>query len=66
MSETRPVIMGTRGCLASSNYLATAAGFEVLLAGGNAADVAVATGLALHVVEPHMNGIGGENPVIMY
>jgi len=66
MSETRPVIMGTRGCLASSNYLATAAGFEVLLAGGNAADVAVATGLALHVVEPHMNGIGGENPVILY
>jgi gamma-glutamyltranspeptidase/glutathione hydrolase len=58
--------MGTRGCLASSHYLATQAGFEILLAGGNAIDAAVATGLALHVVEPHMNGIGGETPIILY
>jgi gamma-glutamyltranspeptidase/glutathione hydrolase len=65
-SDTRPVIMGTRGCVSSSHYLATLAGFEVLQAGGNAIDAAVATGLALHVVEPHMNGIGGETPVILY
>jgi gamma-glutamyltranspeptidase/glutathione hydrolase len=58
--------MATRGCVTSSNYLATAAGFEILLTGGNAIDVAVATGLALHVVEPHMNGIRGECPVIVY
>lgn len=66
MCETRPVIMGTRGCVTSSHYLATNAGFEILLAGGNAIDVAVATGLALHVVEPHMNGIGGETPILVY
>ena len=66
MSETRPIIRGTTGCISSSNYLATAAGFTILLAGGNAFDVAVATGLALHVVEPHMAGIGGEAPAIVY
>ncbi len=65
-SDTRPVIMGIRGCVSSSHYLATAAGFEILQAGGNAFDAAVATGLALHVVEPHMNGIGGETPILLY
>jgi gamma-glutamyltranspeptidase/glutathione hydrolase len=66
MSQTRPVIMGKRGCVTSSHYLATEAGFEIFLAGGNAIDAAVAVGLALHVVEPHMNGIGGETPIILY
>ena len=66
MSETRPIVRGTRGCVASSNYIATAAGFEILLAGGNAFDAAIATGLALHVVEPHMNSIGGEAPALVY
>jgi gamma-glutamyltranspeptidase/glutathione hydrolase len=46
--------------------LATTAGFEILLAGGNAFDVAAAVGLALHVVEPHMNGIAGEAPALLY
>ena len=66
MSETRPIIRGTIGCVTSSNYMATTAGFMTLLAGGNAFDAAVATGLALHVVEPHMSGIGGEAPAIIY
>jgi len=66
LSETRPIIRGTTGCVTSSNYFATAAGFEILLAGGNAFDVAAAVGLALHVVEPHMNGIGGEAPALLY
>ncbi len=66
MSETRPIVRGTKACVASSNYLATTAGFEILLAGGNAFDAAAATGLALHVVEPHMSGIGGEAPAIVY
>jgi len=66
MSETRPIVRGIKACVASSNYLATTAGFEILLAGGNAFDAAAATGLALHVVEPHMSGIGGEAPAIVY
>jgi len=66
MSETRPVIRGIRGCVASSHYLATEAGFRILSNGGNAIDAAVAAGFALHVVEPHMNTIGGECPIIVH
>jgi len=66
LSETRPVIRGIRGCIASSHYLATEAGFQILTNGGNAFDAVVAAGFALHVVEPHMNSIGGECPILIY
>ena len=66
LSETRPVIRGIRGCVASSHYLATESGFQIISNGGNAIDAAVAAGLALHVVEPHMNSIGGECPILLY
>jgi len=64
--ETRPIIRGVRGCIASSHYLATEAGFQILTNGGNAIDALVAAGFALHVVEPHMNSIGGECPILVY
>jgi gamma-glutamyltranspeptidase / glutathione hydrolase len=63
---TRPQLAGTFGMVASTHWLATAAGMAVLEAGGNAFDAAVATGLALQIVEPHLNGPGGEVPVIGY
>jgi gamma-glutamyltranspeptidase/glutathione hydrolase len=61
---TRPQLTGTFGMVASTHWLATAAGMAVLEKGGNAFDAAVATGLVLQVVEPHMCGPAGEVPVI--
>jgi gamma-glutamyltranspeptidase/glutathione hydrolase len=61
---TRPQLAGTFGMVTSTHWLASAAGLAVLEKGGNAFDAAVATGLVLQVVEPHLNGPGGEVPVI--
>ena len=61
---TRPQLAGAFGMVASTHWLATASGMAVLEAGGTAFDAAVAAGLVLQVVEPHMNGLGGEAPVI--
>ena len=63
---TRPQLAGTFGMVATTHWLASAAGMAVLEKGGNAFDAAVAAGLVLQVVEPHLNGPGGEVPVIGY
>src|SRR5215469_14051703 len=57
---TRPELAGTFGMVASTHWLASAAGMAVLEAGGNAFDAAVAAGFVLQVTEPHMNGPGRE------
>src|ERR1700756_1636587 len=63
---TRPELAGTLGMVASTHWLASAAGMAVLEKDGNAFDAAVAAGLVLQVVEPHLNGPGGEVPIIAY
>ena len=62
---TRPEIVGTFGVVASTHWLATSVGMRMLELGGNAFDAAVATGFTLQVVEPHLNGPGGEVPIII-
>jgi gamma-glutamyltranspeptidase/glutathione hydrolase len=63
---TRPELRGTFGMVASTHWLASQSGMAVLERGGNAFDAAVATGFVLQVVEPHLNGPGGEVPAIFY
>ena len=63
---TRPELRGTFGMVASTHWLASAVGMSVLERGGNAFDAAVATGLTLQVVEPHLNGPGGEVPALLW
>ena len=66
MFTTRPELKGDFGMVASTHWLASAAGMSVLERGGNAFDAAAAAGLLLQVVEPHLNGPGGEVPIILY
>jgi gamma-glutamyltranspeptidase / glutathione hydrolase len=63
---TRPELAGTFGMVASTHWLASAAGMAALEQGGNAFDAAVAAGLVLQVTEPHLNGLGGEVPIIAH
>jgi gamma-glutamyltranspeptidase/glutathione hydrolase len=58
--------MGTRAVAAAGHYLASVAAMRVLERGGNAIDGAAAIGLCLAVLEPHMNSLGGEVPMLIY
>ena len=63
---TRPDIRGTFGAVATTHWLATQTGMAVLERGGNAFDAAAAAGFVLQIVEPHLNGPGGELPAIVF
>jgi gamma-glutamyltranspeptidase/glutathione hydrolase len=58
--QARPDLTGSFGMCASTHWLASATGQSVLERGGNAFDAAAAAAFVLHVVEPHLNGAGGD------
>jgi gamma-glutamyltranspeptidase/glutathione hydrolase len=62
---TRPELTGDFGMVASTHWIASAVGMSMLERGGNAFDAAVAAGFTLQVVEPHLNGPGGEVPMLV-
>lgn len=60
-----PRLFGTHGAVAASHHLAVDAAVDVLKAGGNAIDAAVAASLVEGLVDPQMNSIGGECPLLI-
>ena len=63
---TRPEVRGTFGVAAATHWIAAQVAMGVLERGGNAFDAAVAAGFVLQVVEPHLNGPGGEVPILFW
>jgi gamma-glutamyltranspeptidase/glutathione hydrolase len=57
----RPDVMGREAAVVSDHVLASSAGAAVLRRGGNAVDAAITMAAVLAVVRPHMNGVGGDN-----
>ena len=66
MFTTRPEIAASFGAVATTHWIASQVGMAVLERGGNAFDAAVAAAFTLHVAEPHLNGPGGDVPIILH
>ncbi len=65
-SQGRSMVVSRGGIVAAESPLAAQAGATILAHGGNAVDAAVATNAVMGVVEPMMNGIGGDLFAIVY
>jgi gamma-glutamyltranspeptidase len=64
--QHRPVTLARRGIVAAPHYLAAEAGLDLLKAGGNAIDAAIATSAMLQVVYPFLCGLGGDTFMLIY
>jgi gamma-glutamyltranspeptidase len=65
-AQHRPVTMAQHGMVAAPHYLAAQAGLELLKAGGNAIDAAIAANATLQVVFPHLLGLGGDLFILLH
>ena len=65
-TQMRSMVLTREGIVAAESPLAAQAGATILARGGNAVDAAVATNAVMGVVEPMMNGIGGDLFAIVY
>lgn len=59
LASYRPAVPGTKGLVTSGHPLASMVGMQILQRGGNAMDAAVAVGAVMTLMEPQMNGLGG-------
>ena len=66
MDQTRAVTMARHGLVAAPHYLAAQAGSQILRAGGNAVDAAIAANAVLNVVYPFVCGTGGDLFMLLY
>ena len=66
LAAHRPAVPGIHGLVTAGHPLAAMAGLQVLMKGGNAIDAAVAVGAALNMMEPQMNGLGGNGFMTIY
>jgi gamma-glutamyltranspeptidase/glutathione hydrolase len=62
---TRPTLQGTFGMVSTTHWIASQCAMRALERGGNAFDAAATAGFVLQVVEPHLNGPGGDMPAII-
>src|SRR6202166_4464908 len=65
-TQGRSMVISRGGIVAAESPLAAQAGVRILEHGGNAVDAAIATNAVMGLVEPMMNGIGGDLFAIVY
>ena len=65
MASARPTLYGSRHAVSAGHYLAAAAGFSILEAGGNAIDAGCAAGIALAVLHPDEVNVAGVAPIMI-